>query len=66
VEELPPNVLVEYHLDELYAEPSQEVCLKVKMETTNRSELRMTLKTKKYAEKEKIEIVTFGDGKAKL
>jgi hypothetical protein len=61
-----PNVLVEYHLDALYAEPSQEVWSNAKMEKTNRSKFRATLKAKKDVEKEKIESVAFGNDKAKL
>jgi hypothetical protein len=38
---------VEFHSDELYAEPSPEVWSKVKMEKTDRSEFRANLKTKK-------------------
>ncbi len=61
-----PNVPVEYHLDELYVEPSQEVWSKVTMEKTDRSEFRATLKAKKYKEKEKIESVAFGNSKATI
>jgi hypothetical protein len=61
-----PNVPVEYHSDELYVEPCQEVWLKVKMEKTDRSKFSATLKAKKDAEKEKIESMAFSDGKAKL
>ncbi len=35
-----PNVLVEYHSDVMYAELSEEVWLKVKIEKTVRSEFR--------------------------
>ena len=61
-----PNILVEYHLDELYSEPSQEVWLKVKMEEANRSEFRATLKAKKDEDKETRESMAFGNGNAKL
>jgi hypothetical protein len=44
-----PNIPIEYHLDKLYAEPSEEVWAKVKTEKTDRSEFRATLKAKKYA-----------------
>jgi hypothetical protein len=36
------------------------------MEKTDRSEFRVRLKAKKYAEKEKIESVALGDDEAKL
>ncbi len=64
-----PNVPIEYHLDDLlYAEPSEEVWAKVKMEKTDRSQFWATLKVKKYAEnKERIKRVAFkfkdGEGK---
>jgi hypothetical protein len=61
-----PDVPLEHHLDELIVESNQEVWLKVKMEKTDRSKFRATLKAKKYAEKEKIESVAFDNGKAKL
>jgi hypothetical protein len=57
-----PNVPVNHHSDELYAEPSQEVWPKVKMEKTDRYEFRATLKAEKYEEKVKIESLAFGDG----
>ena len=44
-----PVVPVEFHLDELYAEPSPEVWSKVKVEKMDRSEFRANLKAKKYA-----------------
>jgi len=47
-----PVVPVEFHSDELYAEPSPEVWLKVKAEKTDRSEFRANLKAKIYAGKE--------------
>ncbi len=50
----PPNVPVEYHSDELYAEPSQEVWSKVKMEKTNRSEFMATLKAKNMQRRRKL------------
>ena len=54
-----PVVPVEFHSDELYAEPSPEVWSKVKVEKTDRSEFRANLKAKKYAGKEKIESTAF-------
>jgi hypothetical protein len=39
-----PVVPVEFHSDELYAEPSPEVWSKVKVEKTDRSEFRANLK----------------------
>ncbi len=50
----------------MYAEPSEEVWSKVKVEKTERSEFRANLKTKKYVRKEHIESVAFGDGEAKM
>jgi hypothetical protein len=61
-----PNVPIEYHSDLMYAEPSEEVWLKVKVEKTERSEFRTNLKAKKYAGKEHIESVAFGNGEAKM
>ena len=51
-----------------YAEPGKEVWLKVKMEKTDRSEIRFraNLKAKKYAGKEQIESVAFNNGEAKM
>ena len=54
-----PVVPVEFHSDELYAEPSPEVWLKVKVEKTDRSEFRANLKAKKYAGKERVESTAF-------
>jgi hypothetical protein len=54
-----PVVPLEFHSDELYAEPSPEVWSKVKVEKTDRSEFRANLKAKKYAGKEKIESTAF-------
>jgi hypothetical protein len=54
-----PVVPVEFHSDELYAEPSQEVWSKVKVEKTDRSEFRANLKAKKYAGKERVESTAF-------
>jgi hypothetical protein len=54
-----PVVPVEFHSDELYAEPSPEVWSKVKAEKTDRSEFRANLKAKKYVGKEKIESTAF-------
>ncbi len=59
-----PNVPIEYHSDVMYAEPSEEVWSKVKVEKLERC--RVNLKAKKYAGKEQIESVAFGDGKAKM
>ncbi len=61
-----PNVPVEYHSDVMYAEPSEEVWSKVKVEKTERSEFWANLKAKKYAGKEQIESMAFGDGEAKM
>jgi hypothetical protein len=61
-----PNVPIEYHSDLMYAEPSEEVWSKVKVEKTERSEFRAkNLKAKKYAGKEHIESVAFGNGEAR-
>ena len=46
--------------------PSEEVWSKVKVEKTERSEFRANLKAKKYAGKEHIESVAFGNGEAKM
>jgi hypothetical protein len=54
-----PVVPVEFHSDELYAEPSPEVWSKVKVEKTDRSEFRANLKAKKYAGKERVESTAF-------
>jgi len=54
-----PVVPVEFHSNELYAEPSPEVWSKVKVETTDRSEFRANLKAKKYAGKERVESTAF-------
>jgi hypothetical protein len=43
-----PYVPVEFQLDPMYAEPSQEVLAKVKAEKMDRKEFRATLKKKKY------------------
>ncbi len=61
-----PNIPIEYHSDLMYVEPSEEVWLKVKVKKTERSEFRTNLKAKKYAGKEHIESVAFGDGEAKM
>ncbi len=61
-----PNVPVEYHSDVMYVEPSEEVWLKVKVEMTERSEFQANLTAKKYAGKEQIESVAFGNGEAKM
>jgi hypothetical protein len=50
----------------LYAEPSEEVWLKVKVEKTERSVFRANLKAKKYVGKEHIESVAFSIGEAKM
>ena len=55
-----PNIPIEYHSDELYGEPSEEVLAKVKTEKIDRSEFWKTVKAKKYSEnKEQIESVAF-------
>ncbi len=59
------NVPIEYHSDVMYVEPSEEVW-SVKVEKKERSEFRANLREKKYAEKEQIESVAFGDGEAKM
>jgi hypothetical protein len=57
-----PNIPVEFHSDELYAEPSKEVWAKVKTEKIDGLEFRAKLKAKKYADnKERIESVAFND-----
>jgi hypothetical protein len=61
-----PNVPIEYHSDIMYAEPSEEVWSKMKVEKTERLEFWANLKSKKYAGKEQIESVAFGNGKAKM
>jgi hypothetical protein len=60
-----PNIPIEYHSDVMYAESSEEVWSKVKAEKTERLEFRTNLKAKKYAGKEQIESMAFGDGEAK-
>jgi hypothetical protein len=61
------NIPVEYHSDELYAEPSEEVWAEVKTEKSDSSEFRVILKAKKYVEnKDRIESMTFDDGKGKV
>jgi hypothetical protein len=61
-----PNVPVEHHSDVMYVEPSEEVWSKVKVEKTERSEFRANLKAKKYAGKERIKSVAFGNREAKM
>ncbi len=61
-----PNVPIEYHSDLMYAERSEEVWSKVKVEKTERSEFRANLKAKKYAGKEHIESEAFGNVEAKM
>jgi hypothetical protein len=61
-----PNAPIEYHSDLMYAEPSEEVWSKVKVEKTERSEFRANLKATNYAGKEHIESVAFGDDEAKM
>ena len=56
-----PVVPVEFHSDELYAEPSPEVWSKVKVEKMDKSEFRANLKAKKYAGKERVESTAFDD-----
>jgi hypothetical protein len=60
------SVPIEYHSDAMYAEPSEEVWSMVKVEKTERSEFRANLREKKYAGKEQIESVAFGNGEAKM
>ncbi len=50
----------------MYVEPSEEVWSKVKVEKTERSEFWANMKAKKYAGKELIESVAFGNGEAKM
>ncbi len=62
-----PVVPVEFHSDEMYAEPSSEVYAKVKTEKSDRSEFRARLKEAKYKnDTEKIEKMAFdgSEGKA--
>jgi hypothetical protein len=54
-----PVVPVEFHSDELYAEPGPEVWSKVKMEKTDRSEFRANLQAKKYVGKERVKSTAF-------
>jgi hypothetical protein len=61
-----PNVPVEYHSDVMYAERSEEVWSNVKVEKMERLEFWANLKAKKYAGKEQIESMAFGDGEAKM
>jgi hypothetical protein len=42
-----PNIPIEYHSDVMYAEPSEEMRLKVKVEQMERSKFRANLKAKK-------------------
>jgi hypothetical protein len=37
-----PNIPIEYHSDVMYAEPSEEVCLKVKVKKMERLDFRQT------------------------
>jgi hypothetical protein len=60
------NIPIEYHSDVMFAEPSEEVWWKVKVEKTERLEFSANLKTKKDAGKEQIESVAFSDGEAKM
>ncbi len=50
----------------MYAEPSEEVWSKVKVEKTERLEFMANLKAKKYAGKERIKSMAFGNGEAKM
>jgi hypothetical protein len=61
-----PKVPIEYHFDLMYAEPSEEAWSKVKVEKTERSEFRANLKAKKYAGKEHIKSMAFGNCEAKM
>jgi len=61
-----PNIPVQFQSDELYSEPSAEVCAKVKKEKIDRSEFRAQLKADKYVnEKEQLESLAVYDGKSK-
>jgi hypothetical protein len=60
------NLPIEYHSDLMYAEPSEEVWSKVKVEKMERLEFRANPKAKKYAGKEQIESVAFGNGETKM
>ena len=42
-----PNIPLEYHSDELYAKPSEDMRAKVKTKKSDRSEFWVTLKAKK-------------------
>ena len=57
-----PNIPMEYHSNELYAEPSAEVKAKVKDEKSDGTEFRAALKAKKYADKQQVESLAFDDG----
>jgi hypothetical protein len=61
-----PNIPIEFHSDVMYAEPSEEVWLKVKVEKMERLEFRANLKAKMHAGKEQKESMAFGDGDAKM
>jgi hypothetical protein len=50
----------------MYTEPSEEVWSKVKVEKTERLEFWVNLKATKYAGKEQIESMAFGNGEAKM
>ena len=57
-----PYVPVEFHSDEMYAEPSSEVLAKVMAEKVDRRVFRAALKKKKYDRaKEQLENVAFGN-----
>ncbi len=49
-----PNVPVEYHSDVMYAEPSEEVWSKVKVEKMKRSEFQANLKAKRMQGRSKL------------
>jgi hypothetical protein len=61
-----PVVPVEFHSDELYAEPSSKVYSKVKTKKTDQSEFCVRLKETKYKnDMEKIEKMAFDGCKGK-
>ncbi len=61
-----PNIPVESHSDVMYAEPSEEMWLKVKVEKMERSEFWANMEAKRCVGKEQIESVAFSNGEAKM
>jgi hypothetical protein len=61
-----PIIPVKYQSNVMYVEPSAMVRAKVKDQKTNRSEFRATHKDKKYAGKELVENVVFGNCETKI